>query len=235
MKQEIIRINLEGVNCYLGKSEQGFVLFDTGGHITMDKVFTNRQDMLVKELERLGCKPGNLKAIILTHGDNDHVANAAFLREKYQTVVAIHGADVALVENLTLDKMMESFEYSSIIFKIVFLLLHKTIRRVTAKALADYTEFKPDILLKEGDNLGAYGFDAKIVHLPGHTTGSIGIITKEGELIAGDICTNMKKPSLAPNAMNFKQLKSSVEKLKTMNIKKIYPGHGDPFDAAIMF
>lgn len=235
MNQEIIRINLDGVNCYLGKSEQGFVLFDTGGHITMDKAFTNRQDALVKELESQGCKPGNLKAIILTHGDNDHVANAAFLREKYQTVIAMHEADVELVSNLTIEKMMESFQFSSIVFKMMFLFLNKIIRRIAAKTLEDYKEFKPDVLLKEGDSLSDYGFYAKVIYLPGHTAGSIGILTKEGELISGDTFANMKKPSLAPNALDFKQLKASVKKLKTMNIKKIYPGHGEPFEASLIF
>lgn len=90
MKQEIIRINLNGVNCYLGKSEEGFVLFDTGGPLILDKRFTNRRDELEDQLMKAGCKPGNLKAIIITHGDNDHVGNAAYLQEKYKTVIAMH-------------------------------------------------------------------------------------------------------------------------------------------------
>lgn len=231
MKQEVIRIDLEGVNCYLGKAGDSFILFDTGGHLTMDKQYTNRCDKLEKELENAGCKIGNLKLIVLTHGDNDHVANAVHFRDKYDAKIAMHSGDLDLVENPTIDKVMKSFQYKSIIYKIVFLIIKNTIRKVSVKTLKDFQKFKPDIFLNEGDNLSAYGFEAEILHIPGHTDGSIGILTSEGDLICGDIFTNMKKPDTAPNAYDFKALNASVERLKNMNIKVIYPGHGNPFEA----
>jgi hydroxyacylglutathione hydrolase len=48
MKMEIIQIDLKSVNCYLGKQEDSFILFDTGGHIIMDKEFTNRRELFEK-------------------------------------------------------------------------------------------------------------------------------------------------------------------------------------------
>lgn len=231
MNQEIIRINLNGVNSYLGKSDQGFVLFDTGGHITMDKNFTDRLETLIKQLEQAGCMPGNLNAIVLTHGDNDHVANAAFLREKYNTIIAMHQDDVELVENLTLDKMMESFRYNSLILKIVFFVLRNPIRKISAKALKDFVSFTPDVILNDGDSLLSYGFHGTVIHLPGHTKGSIGILSEQGELIAGDTFANMKKPGPAPNAYDFRLLRASLRKLKDRNITTVYPGHGEPFAA----
>lgn len=231
MKQEIIRIDLNGVNCYLGKSEAGYILFDTGGHLMMDKEYTDRREMLLSRLEEAGCKPGNLKAIVITHGDSDHVANAAYLRDRYRTVIAMHGDDIRLVDDLTLDKMMESFRFRSIIYKTVFLFMKKTMNRVNEKILKDYVSFKPDVLLKDGDDLTEYGFDAKVIHIPGHTSGSIGILTESRELISGDIFANAKKPAIAPNAFDFKQLKDSIKKLRGFNISKVYPGHGEPFEA----
>ncbi len=50
--QEIIRIDLDGVNCYLLKNMQRFILVDTGGHMFMDKQFNNRRDKLVRNLEK---------------------------------------------------------------------------------------------------------------------------------------------------------------------------------------
>ena len=41
MKQEIIRNDLNGVNCYLGKEGNSYILFDTGGHLTLDETFTD--------------------------------------------------------------------------------------------------------------------------------------------------------------------------------------------------
>jgi hydroxyacylglutathione hydrolase len=231
MKQEIIRIDLNGVNCYLVKSDGGFVLLDTGGHITLDKEYTNRQEELDKQLENAGCRPGNLRAIILTHGDTDHTSNAAYLREKYHTIIAMHEKDIELVENITIDKMLESYHYRSLILKIVFFLMKKSFDKFSAKTIKEFTKFTPDVILQEGDDLSKYGIAAKVIHLPGHTAGSIGVLTDRGELIAGDIFANIKRPGLAPYANNFKQLEHSARKLKGLSITTIYPGHGDPFQA----
>ena len=35
--------------------------------------------------ENAGCKPGDLKLVIITHGDLDHTGNCAFLQNKYRT------------------------------------------------------------------------------------------------------------------------------------------------------
>lgn len=231
MKEEIIRIDLSGVNCYLTKAGDGFILFDTGGHIVMDKQFTNRRDQLEKELEEAGCQPGNLKLILLTHGDNDHVANAAYLRDKYKAKIAMHSGDLRLVENPTIDILMESYRYKSFIFKTVFKLMKKTIKKVTIKTLEHFEKFTPDLLINEDFNLSEFGLNAKVLHVPGHTAGSVCVLTSEGSLIAGDTFSNMNKPDTAPNAYDFKTLAAGVSRLKDMDIRTIYPGHGIPFEA----
>ncbi len=63
MTSEIKTINLGLVNCYLVKTGDGFFLIDTG--------WATKRTELEKELESAGCKPGNLKLVILTHGDSD--------------------------------------------------------------------------------------------------------------------------------------------------------------------
>jgi len=230
MKQEIIRIDLEGVNCYLIRISDGFILVDTGGHMILDKQFNNRRDQLEKELKIAGCEPDTLKLVILTHGDIDHVGNAAFIREKYGAKIAMHSGDVQLVENPVIEKMMESFHYKSLIYKVVFKLLNKIIKKVNQKMLDNFEKFKPDFYIDEGYSLLEYGIDATVLHIPGHTAGSIGILTANGELIAGDTFANINKPDTAINACDFKTLATSVERLKAMDIKTIYPGHGKPFE-----
>lgn len=230
MKQEIIRIDLDGVNCYLAKADDGYILFDTGGPIIIDKDYTDRRARLEEELDRAGCS--KLKAIILTHGHVDHAANAAYLRDKYKCIIGMHRNDVELVQNLTLDKMMESFHYKSIILRLVFILMKKNIVKASTRIIGNYQGFTPDILLNEGDSLSAYGLNARVIYLGGHTAGSIGILTEEGDLISGDIMANSKKPGPAPNACDFRQLNNSIKRIKSMGINMIYPGHGKPFPAA---
>jgi Zn-dependent hydrolases, including glyoxylases len=229
MKQEIIRIDLRAVNCYLLKENENFILFDTGGHTILDKKYTDRCQSLINELEKAGCKPGNLKLVILTHGDIDHIANVVTIREKYQTKISMHAGDLSLVDNLTLEKMMRSFRYRSIILKIIFQIMKNKIKKVSSKILDDFKPFTPDILLNDGDSLSEYGFNAKILHIPGHTEGSIGVLTENHDLVAGDIFSCFKKPDIALNAANFGLLAKSVSRLKTMDIDTVYPGHGRPF------
>ena len=235
MGQEIIHIDLKGVNCYLGKEGNNFVLFDTGGHTLFDKEFTNRREALENELKKAGCEPGNLKLVVLTHGDIDHVANALYLKEKYQTQLAMHADDRMLVESLSMEKMMRSFHFKSVVLKIIFQLMRQKITRISQKMMNDFQPFKPDILLREGDSLSQYGFRAKILHIPGHTAGSIGVLTDNDELICGDIFLNVKKPVTVVNADDFKTLAKSVDRLKTIQLKMIYPGHGKPFEARQLF
>jgi len=65
----LLPYKLGGVNCYLIETDTGYILIDTGG--------SNRRTDLEKELESAGCQTGNLKLIVLTHGDFDHTGNAA--------------------------------------------------------------------------------------------------------------------------------------------------------------
>lgn len=230
MADNIIQIDLNGVNCYLAKNEKGFILFDTGGHLVMDKLFTNRRDILIKKLEEAGCTENNLNLIVLTHGDSDHACNAAYLKEHFKTMIAMHNDDRELVENPTLPKWMESFKYNAVKLQQVFLQHKEVITRVTQKILDDFESFSPDILLKDGISLSPYGLDAIVIHLPGHTRGSIAILTNSGDLIVGDTFINAEKPSYAYNADDFEQLSLSVDKLRGFPIGTVYPGHGAPFN-----
>ncbi|HEY9063060.1 MAG TPA: MBL fold metallo-hydrolase [Pseudobacteroides sp.] len=229
MNQEIIWINLGAVNCYLGKQDNVFVLFDTGGFIVTDKVITNRQELLEKELDKAGCNSTNLKLIVLTHGDYDHTANAVFLKEKYQAKIAMHKGDLNLVENPDLDDVMKSFNFRSLFLRILFKAFRKKIEMANRRILSNFRGFTPDILLNNCDNLSHYGFDAKIIHIPGHTPGSIAIYTASGHLIAGDTLAYIKKPQASPNALNFNALDKSVDLLRELNVNTVYPGHGKPF------
>lgn len=89
-------------------------------------------------------------------------------------------------------------------------------------------------MLSDGDSLAGYGFDARILHLPGHSPGSIGILTANGELIAGDTLANNKRPEKARNAYNFDLLKASIDRIKQSDVKTVFPGHGDPFNGSAL-
>lgn len=227
--QNIIRIDLEGVNCYLLENNQKFILVDTGGHMFMDKQYTNRRNELVHELEKNGVNNSNLSMIVLTHGDNDHACNARYIRDKFHSKLAMHSSDVFMVEKSDPNCYKINSNYHSFLLNIGFKLLESKIKLLMEKVYKEFETFEPDILLE--DNQPLPDFEGRIIHSPGHTPGSICILDNKGNLIAGDLFANNKKPSLGLNAKNFDEMKESARKILRNNALKIYPGHGEPFDA----
>jgi hydroxyacylglutathione hydrolase len=211
-KDDIKTIELTFVNAFLVKVNEGFILIDTGLSMHWEK--------LDSELVSAGCLPDKLKLIILTHGDFDHTGNCVRLQEKYKCRIAMHKNDSFMVENgLSLKRNIRTLQA----------MLLSLIRKLFGKKFA-FDKFMPDIYLTDGQNLNEYGFDAKVVHIPGHTKGSIGILTGDGDLFAGDTFTNRRKPEVANYIENSLDLENSINRLKKMNIKMIYPGHGKPFE-----
>jgi glyoxylase-like metal-dependent hydrolase (beta-lactamase superfamily II) len=215
MTSKITAIRTSDANCYLVRTGVGFFLIDTG--------YPNTRDTLMEALENTGCMPGDLQLVVLTHGDIDHAGSCAYLQRVYGARVAMHPGDVALVENGEEPKK----ECRSLLIKIVMGLASLSHRDLS---MDDFERFKPDILVGDGTDLSKYGFEARILHTHGHTTGSISILTGDGDLFSGDTLMNAKKRFIVSGwAQDHDALRSSVERLMTVPIRNVYPGHLKPF------
>ena len=79
-------------------------------------------------------------------------------------------------------------------------------------------------------DLSGYGFEAKVLHLPGHSKGSMGILTLDGDLFCGDLLMNMFKPDLHFMIDDLSDFDRSIEKLKQFKIFKLFiQGMAVPF------
>jgi len=216
MKYEVIRINT-GANSFLVRTTKGFVVFDSG--------VSSRRKALEKALAKADCRPGDLKLIFISHGDSDHAGNAAYLRERYGAEIGMHPADRAMVErgDMSLGRKSRPDRIQGmgwmiwLVGKLMF-----------AFGPPRFDRFSPDLDLEDGQSLSAYGLDATVVSLPGHSKGSIGILTSEGDLFCGDLIYNFIRPEMIwiddlPAAL------ASVERLKHLDLRTVYPGHGKPF------
>lgn len=216
MSQEIKTINVGGVNCFLIRTDNGFVLIDTG--------VLNDPSKLEEELEKAGCKPGRLELVILTHGDFDHSGNAAYIREKFGSKIAMHLSDIGKVEqgDQSWGNKAKPDRFTALGRFLSFM------SRFFVKS-QNLSPFKPDLAIDETFDLSAYGLDAKVLYLPGHTKGSIGILTTNGDLVCGDLFINMIKPALHFLIDDLAAANASIAKLKKLEINTVYPGHGRPF------
>jgi hydroxyacylglutathione hydrolase len=152
VKQKVSPVSLKlpfrlgSVNCYVIKTASGFVLVDTGA--------SNKRNTLEKELESAGCKPGDLKLIVLTHGDFDHTGNAAYLRGRFGARIAMHREDAGMLERGDIFWNRKSGNW---------------LCRAVASFLFRFGKLErcsPDLYLDEGDDLSGYGLDAKVLHIP---------------------------------------------------------------------
>ena len=211
MDAKVTTVNLGGVNCYLAECADGFVLIDTG--------FSLKRARLLKALQKAGCKPGNLHFALITHGDSDHAGNAAFLQREYRAPIGMHLDDVGMVEHGDMNwNRKPKADNMSPIMKIV-----GTMVRLVAKE--KFETFKPDVAVADGFDLSNYGLNAKVVHIPGHSKGSIGVLMDNGNLYCGDFLYTTP-------GMNFvddmQARNASLAKLKKLPIKEVFPGHGKP-------
>ena len=82
----IKRVHCGDVNCHLVQGEQGAILVDTGRAGYGEKLLPL-------------CRQWDVRLIVLTHGHLDHVQNAAFLSQQLEVPIAMHRADLELLED----------------------------------------------------------------------------------------------------------------------------------------
>jgi glyoxylase-like metal-dependent hydrolase (beta-lactamase superfamily II) len=210
MNETIQRIELGFVNAYLVETPLGFVLVDAGVPSSWDR--------LKAALDAAGCTPGRLSLVLLTHGDMDHVGCARRLREEYGAPVAVHPGDRGMVESGEDQNRRGSN-----------LAIRMAMRFRPHRRDPDAPYLSPDVLLEDGQSLAAYGWDARVVHCPGHTVGSVAILTSSGDLIVGDTASNMTRPGPGMLVQNAAEYNRTLAMLAALPAKTVFPGHGRPF------
>lgn len=139
--------------------------------------------------------------IINTHGHADHCGGNKFLKERYSIPVLMHEADI---------EILNSFES-----KFIFPLMKGSSPPV------------PDKFLKDGQLIEFGESILKILHTPGHTPGSICILTN-GILFSGDLIFSGSVGRTDFPGGSWSELINSIKnKVLTLPDETIIlPGHG---------
>lgn len=199
------RIRIGYANCYLLSGDRGSVLIDTCNYKDGPKI-----------LKRI--KDRNVKLILLTHGHFDHVSSAKYLSERLNVPIAINEKDVHIIGN----GEKSVLHGTTLLGRFFSACSMPVLKRST------YSFFEPDILLEDGQDLSQYGVKARVIALPGHTKGSVGVLTDDGEIIVGDAMFNIFRPTVARIFEEEKPMLKSVETIRSSGAKIIYVGHGRP-------
>ena len=199
---KIHRIKCGNGNCYVLEENGNAVLVDTGG-IAYQKTIE----------EKIRSFP--IKLILLTHAQFDHCQNAAYFAKLFQAPIAMNPNDVDLIQN----QMKEDLSAKTILGKVVLKASIASFKKIEM-------DFTPSVFLEDGDTLEEYGISAKIIALPGHTKGSIGIDCKEAGALVGDALMNMFYPTISMLYGNWDMVVQSAKKITMLGEVPIYFGHG---------
>ena len=188
-------------NAYLVSGDDGLVLVDTG--------IPGNAKRILAFIERLGHRPDELRAIVLTHWHIDHVGSAAELRRLTGAPIAIHELDAPVLAGRERPaKGRRAMAVITWLFRL---------RPATA-----------DLLLRDGDHVGGL----EVVHVPGHTAGSIALRRADGVVFSGDALLGDRHGGMRPPdpglSLDPVQARVSAEKIKALGFTLLLPGHGRP-------
>jgi glyoxylase-like metal-dependent hydrolase (beta-lactamase superfamily II) len=198
------RINILGVNVFLIETNDALYLIDTG--------YPGFHNVILRKIASL---KKELRIILLTHSHYDHFGNVALIKEKTNAPVAIHRLDAP---DLHMGKTaLGSVSIVGTIGKLLLPVAEKFFPPHVACA---------DILLEDGDHLNNFGFDAKVIHTPGHTRGSCTFIIQDSIAFTGDLIVNF--PFFSKQcffANSWSDIDSSIIKLLKHPFSIFYTGH----------
>jgi glyoxylase-like metal-dependent hydrolase (beta-lactamase superfamily II) len=205
---KITRVISGRSNVFLLANDEKNILIDTSPKFVWNK--------LKKRLKQLNVDI--IDYLILTHTHYDHAENSKRIKEKYRAQIFVHRNEAFYLtsgENI-LPKGTN--------------VITKSIIRLFGKQFLSRFRYEPcqyDYLVDSVFDLGNIGFNAYIMHTPGHTTGSMSIIIDDNVAIVGDTMFGIFKWSVFPPfADNIIQMIDSWGKLLKTNCVVFIPAHG---------
>jgi glyoxylase-like metal-dependent hydrolase (beta-lactamase superfamily II) len=223
--EDVRCVNLGVTTDYLLKGQDGYLLIDTG--------YARNYDTFIDGLARVGVGLDEIKALLLTHGHDDHAGFAARFLEETGARLIVHRDAVPLLQGEQMTPHGLRF-LSPWVFVLVLAYM------LVAERDFGYPPVIPgdnDIIL-DGDNdqvLRDLGFDAEVIATPGHTGDSISVVTSDGRVFCGDAVMNFLSFSGAQLRPIFISDEDEVfvswRKMLEHGARVIYPAHGTPLAA----
>lgn len=193
-----------------------FLLSDGRNNILIDTSVTRVWPKIQKQLAKLGINTVNF--LILTHAHFDHAANAYRIKEKYKAKVMIHKDEAGYLSK------GENILPEGTIF-LTRLMMNAFGKRMFS--IFKYMPCIPDFLVNNKHDLAESGFNAYLIHTPGHTMGSMSLIVDDEIAIVGDAMFGVFKGTVFPPfAQDKKQMIRSWEILLDTKCSIFLPSHG---------
>ncbi|MEU1973318.1 MBL fold metallo-hydrolase [Microbacterium sp. NPDC019599] len=213
------RLGNDIVASYLVDTDEGITLIDAGlpGH----------WHDLMRELETLGKSPADIRGLVLTHGDSDHIGFAERLRREHGVPVYVHAADAHRA--LTGEKPktpMGPMKLGPTLGFFSYALRKNGVRAIYPSEVVE---------VHNGDVLDLPGSPV-VIGMPGHSPGSIAVhIPSADAVFVGDalttrhVLTGREGLQPAPFTDDPAAASRSLDRIAGLRASWVLPGHGAPW------
>eukprot|EP01080_Neovahlkampfia_damariscottae_P003381 gene3381-5926_t len=194
-------------------------------YILIDTLSQGKEINILGGMASRGIKTFEVLFIFITHHHFDHAGNAKTMVDASRAKIGVPKSEIKYIAEGVSGPRPLIFQP---ILKKLMSYIPKSYDPSNTPFNVDY-KLNGDEVLKEFNNV-------KIISTPGHTNGSLSLVTESGDCFIGDVLSG------APFTVNypmlhwfrafedFTQLKGSIKKLlNEKSCKLFFPGHGMPF------
>ena len=218
------RLGEEIVSCYLVEEAGEVTLIDAG----VPAYYAD----LTAELADMGRTIEDVRALVLTHGHDDHSGFAERLRAEHAVPVSIHALDAPLARGEAKNPSAGSGErrLRSLLCYVLWLARHGGMR---VTSLTEVGTLDPGTTL---DVPGAL----RVIHMPGHTPGSVAFHAPAHDaLFVGDalvtdaVISERRGPQISPFAADPDLALASLANIEQLEAHWLLPGHGSAWTSGV--
>ena len=218
------RLGEEIVSCYLVEEAGEITLIDAG----VPAYYAD----LTAELADMGRTIEDVRALVLTHGHDDHFGFAERLRAEHAVPVSIHALDAPLARGEAKNPSAGSGErrLRSLLRYVLWLARHGGMR---VTSLTEVGTLDPGTTL---DVPGAL----RVIHMPGHTPGSVAFHAPAHDaLFVGDalvtdaVISERRGPQISPFAADPDLALASLANIEQLEAHWLLPGHGSAWTSGV--
>ena len=212
-----------------------YLVVDDGGITLVDAGLAGHWRDLERELTALGRELEDIRGVVLTHGDTDHIGFAERLRLQTGLPVYIHAADAARAQGTQRYKPAPGSTGSMRPGPAAKFLAY------SMRKQGWRTTYLGDVVpVADGDVLDLPG-SPRIIGLPGHSPGSVAVhVPAAKALFVGDALTTRNVLSgrtglqPAPFTDDPDLALETLDKLTSLtDVEWVLPGHGTPWNGPV--
>jgi len=223
LSTSLYRIGSDLVNVYLVEDDTGVTVIDAG--------LSGHWGELVSELARIGRTLEDVRGLVLTHGDPDHIGFAERLRVDHGIRIHVHELDAARARG----EVKKDLQWGKVKLGPLLRFFWYGARRggLRMRPVTEVATFT------DGQTLDLPG-KPTIIHLPGHTPGSVAVhVPAVDALFVGDaittghVLTGALGPRPAPFTLDPDRAVDSLTRLEPVTATWVLPGHGAPWSGGV--